>query len=166
MRKRSRERVSFFEATSFAPASHLPMNISQIHTELEDESRTVSLTQIDSGVTVLKQEIAPHVIWQKRQSFIEVKTLRMQTHTHTYTHGLNTNSWRTKEMAADLKSVKHRAAWNSPEAFEVPLTAPSLCRKQHFNYDCHCGKRAGNRLRTGDFSYFLILRTNESPDIF
>lgn len=40
----------------------LPMNISHIHIDLVDKAQIVSLTHIDLGVTVLKQEIAAHVI--------------------------------------------------------------------------------------------------------
>lgn len=35
------------------------MNIPHVHIDLVDKSRIVSLTRIDLGVTVLKQEIAP-----------------------------------------------------------------------------------------------------------
>lgn len=39
-----------------------PTNTSQVGIDLMDKSRIVSLTHIDWGVTVLKQEIAAHVI--------------------------------------------------------------------------------------------------------
>lgn len=48
-----------------------------------NKSHIVSLTHIDLGVTVLRQEIAAHVIWLKCQSIIEVKTPWMGRQTHT-----------------------------------------------------------------------------------
>lgn len=96
-----------------------PTNTSQVGIDLMDKSRIVSLTHIDWGVTVLKQEIAAHVIWLKCQSFIEVKALWMESHRRI--RAVNTNSSRRKKMAADTESVKHRAAWSSQFHSSVSL---------------------------------------------
>lgn len=114
--------VQNMQPTHLAPplssAALCPVTYSQCLAP-DSDVRNVSLTRIDSSVTVLKREIAANVIWLKCQSFAEVTALWMCRRRRARV--LNTNSTGTKKktILPKMWSSKRLSGVKKPESYFI-----------------------------------------------